>query len=108
PRLEDVAAMVSGQLRAPGKDLATGDLAGKDPREVGAAILWTAVCFDQIVNQGSSARAAAQQIRELVPHLPPAITEAMVHAPVAAGGRRESRSVSLNDLQIGMVLEEDV
>ena len=108
PRLEDVAAMVSGQLRAPVKDLGVGDLASKNPPQLGAAILWTAVCFDQLVNQGSSALAAAQQIRELVPHLPPAITEAMVNAPVAAGGRRESRSVGLNDLTVGMVLEEDV
>ena len=108
PRLEDVAAMVAGQLRAPAKDLGVGDLASKNPQQLGAAILWTAVCFDQLVNQGSSATAAARQIRELVPHLPPAITEAMVNAPVAAGGRRESRSVGLNDLTVGMVLEEDV
>lgn len=108
PRLEDVAAMVAGQLRAPGKDLADGDLASKDPQQLGSAILWTAVCFDQLVNQGSSAHDAARQIRELVPHLPPAITEAMVSAPVAAGGRRESRSLSLNDLAVGMVLEESV
>ncbi len=108
PRLEDVAAMVAGQLRAPAKDLGVGDLASTNPPQLGAAILWTAVCFDQLVNQGSSAPAAAQQIRELVPHLPPAITEAMVKAPVAAGGRRESRSVGLNDLTVGMVLEEDV
>jgi HD domain len=108
PRLEDVAAMVSGQLRAPARDLATGDLTGKDPQQLGAAILWTAVYFDQLVNQGNSARTAARQIRELVPHLPPAITEAMESAPVAAGGRRESRSVNLNDLEVGMVLEEDV
>ena len=108
PRLEDVAAMVAGQLRAPAKDLGDGDLASKNPQQLGAAILWTAVCFDQLVNQGSSAPAAAQQIRELVPHLPPAITEAMVNAPVAAGGRRESRSLGLNDLGVGMVLEEDV
>jgi response regulator RpfG family c-di-GMP phosphodiesterase len=108
PRLEDVAAMVAGQLRAPDRDLANGDLASKNPQQLGAAILWTAVCFDQLVNQGSSAEAAARQIRELVPHLPPAITQAMANAPVAAGGRRESRSLGLNDLDVGMVLEEDV
>ena len=32
----------------------------------------------------------------------------MVNAPVAAGGRRESRSLNLNDLAVGMVLEDDV
>ena len=79
-----------------------------EPAALGAAILWTAVRFDQLVNQGSSPQAAAQQIRALVPHLPPAITEAMVKAPVAAGGHRESRSVTLNDLAVGMVLEDEV
>jgi DNA-binding NarL/FixJ family response regulator len=108
PRLEDVAGMVAGQLRAPGKDLASGSLANMNPQIVGAAILWTAVRFDQLVNQGRSALAAAQQIRALVPHLPVSITDAMVKAPVSAGGRRESRSVGVNNLSVGMVLESDV
>jgi DNA-binding NarL/FixJ family response regulator len=108
PRLEDVAGMVSGQLRAPSKELAGGNAATWNPQLLGAAILWTAVRFDQLVNQGRSAQAAAQQIRQLIPHLPPAITEAMVKAPVSAGGRRESRAVSVNNLAVGMVLEGDV
>jgi hypothetical protein len=108
PRLEDVAGMVAGQLRAPGKELAAGPLANMNPPVVGAAILWTAVRFDQLVNQGRSAQAAAQQIRQLVPHLPAAITDAMMKAPVSAGGRRESRSVGVNNLSVGMVLESDV
>jgi hypothetical protein len=78
------------------------------PQQVGAAILGTAVRFDQLVNQGRSAQAAAQQIRQLIPHLPAAITDAMMKAPVAAGGRRESRSVGVNNLSVGMVLEGDV
>jgi CheY-like chemotaxis protein len=108
PRLEDVAGMVSGQLRAPNKELGNGDLGAMKPQQVGAAILWTAVRFDQLVNQGRSAQAAAQQIRQLIPHLPAAITDAMMKAPVAAGGRRESRSVGVNNLSVGMVLEGDV
>jgi len=108
PRLEDVAGMVAGQLRVPGKEIANHDLADSNPQQLGAAILWTAVRFDQLVNRGSSPESAARQIRELVPHLPPAITDAMEKSPVAAGGQRESRSVTLNDLQVGMVLEEDV
>lgn len=108
PRLEDVAGMVAGQLRAPGKELASGSFANMNPQVVGGAILWTAVRFDQLVNQGRSAQAAAQQIRTLVPHLPASITDAMVKAPVSAGGRRESRSVGVNNLAVGMVLESDV
>jgi FixJ family two-component response regulator len=108
PRLEDVAGMVAGQLRGPAKSLATGDASSWDPQQLGAAILWTAVRFDQLVNQGRSAHRAAQHIRGLVPHLPKAITDAMVTAPVAAGGRRELRSVVAVNLSAGMVLEEDV
>ncbi|MEO8016992.1 MAG: HD domain-containing phosphohydrolase [Pseudomonadota bacterium] len=108
PRLEDVAGMVAGQLRAPGKELASGELASMNPQTLGAAILWTAVRFDQLVNQGRSAQGAAQQIRQLMPHLPAAITDAMMKAPVATGGRRESRSVSVTNLAVGMVLEGDV
>ena len=108
PRLEDVAGMVAGQLRVPGKEIAEGDLAGMEPQRLGAAILWTAVRFDELVNGGCTAEDAARRIRERVPHLPAAITDAMAKAPVSAGGRRESRSVALNDLEVGMVLEEGV
>jgi FixJ family two-component response regulator len=108
PRLEDVAGMVVGQLRAPPKSLASRDLSTWEPQQLGSAILWTAVRFDQLVNQGRSAHGAAQHIRGLVPHLPVAITEAMITAPVAAGGRREIRSVMVANLSAGMVMEEDV
>lgn len=108
PRLEDVAAMVAGQLRSPGKELANGELVSMNPQVLGAAILWTAVRFDQLVHQGRSAQSAAKQIRQLVPHLPATITDAMMKAPVAAGGRRESRSVVANNLAVGMILESEV
>jgi DNA-binding NarL/FixJ family response regulator len=108
PRLEDVAGMVAGQLRAPSKELAGGSPETWKPQIIGAAILWTAVRFDQLVNQGRTAQAAAQQIRQLIPHLPQAITAAMITAPVATGGRRESRSVTVNNLMVGMILEGEV
>jgi CheY-like chemotaxis protein len=108
PRLEDVAGMVSGQLRPPSKDLANGDAASWNPQELGAAILWTSVRFDQLVNQARTPLGAAQQIRKDMPHLPKAITEAMITAPVTAGGRRESRAVGVSNLGAGMILESDV
>ena len=108
PRLEDVAGMVAGQLRTPAKELATGDVASWNPQQLGAAILWTAVRFDTLVHHGRSAEFAAQQIRQLAPHLPKAITDAMLIAPVTGGGRRESRAVAVNSLTVGMMLEEDV
>lgn len=108
PRLEDVAGMVAGQLKAPAKELASGTAETWKPQSIGAAILWTAVRFDLLVNQGRSAQAAAQQIRQLAPHLPQSITDAMIKAPVATGGRRESRSVTINNLMVGMILEGEV
>ncbi|MBC8026231.1 MAG: response regulator [Steroidobacteraceae bacterium] len=108
PRLEDVAGMVAGQLKAPSKELVGGNAETWKPQVIGAAILWTAVRFDQLVHQGRSAQAAAQQIRQLVPHLPQSITDAMITAPVSAGGHRESRSVTVNNLMVGMILEGEV
>jgi response regulator RpfG family c-di-GMP phosphodiesterase len=108
PRLEDVAGMVAGQLKAPAKELATGNAETWKPQAIGAAILWTAVRFDLLVNQGRTPQAAAQQIRQLVPHLPQAITDAMIKTPVATGGRRESRKVTVSNLSIGMILEGEV
>jgi DNA-binding NarL/FixJ family response regulator len=108
PRLEDVAGMVAGQLRAPGKEFAGVELSKMDPQKLGAAILWSAVRFDQLVTQGRSAQATAQQIRSLVPHLPQAITDAMMKTPAAQNSRRESRSVAVNSLAVGMILESEV
>lgn len=108
PRLEDVAGMVAGQLKAPSKELVGGNAETWKPQMIGAAIVWTAVRFDQLVNQGRTPQAAAQQIRQLVPHLPQAITDAMIKAPVSTGGHRESRQVTVNNLMVGMVLEGDV
>jgi hypothetical protein len=108
PRLEDVAGMVAGQLKAPGKELAHGTADTWKPQSIGAAILWTAVRFDLLVNQGRTAQAAAQQIRQLVPYLPAAITDAMTKTPVATGGRRETRQVTVNNLMVGMILEGEV
>jgi DNA-binding NarL/FixJ family response regulator len=108
PRLEDVAAMVAGQLRPPAKELKAGDANTWNTQKLGAAILWAAVRFDQHVHQGRSATGAAQAIRKEAPHLPEAITEAMIKAPVMSGGRRESRTVSVNNLAVGMILEAEV
>ena len=108
PRLEDVAAMVAGQLRTPAKELATGDVKSWNPQLLGAAILWTAVRLDQFVDEGRSVHYAIHQIMQLAPHLPKQITAAMLTAPVTGGGRRESRTLTVEELGIGMILEAEV
>lgn len=108
PRLEDVAAMVAGQLRPPGKELAGGNAGTWNPQALGAAILWAAARFDQIVGQGKTPAIAAQQIRQLAPELPPAVIEAMLKSQPSRGSRLESRSVTVRNLAVGMVLEADL
>ncbi len=108
PRLEDVAGMVASQLRAPAKELAGGNAASWNPQQLGAAILWSAVRFDQLVSQGRSPQAAAQQICQAMPHLPKAIADAMIGAPVDNGGRRELRTLGVSALGVGMILESEV
>ena len=108
PRLEDVAAMVAGQLRTPAKELATGDVKSWNPQQLGAAILWTAVRLDQFVDEGRTVHYAIHQIMQLAPHLPRQITAAMLTAPVTGGGRRESRTLRVDELGIGMILEGEV
>ena len=108
PRLEDVAAMVAGQLRTPAKELATGDVKSWNPQLLGAAILWTAVRLDQFVDEGRTVHYAIHQIMQLAPHLPKQITAAMLTAPVTGGGRRESRTLTVEELGIGMILEAEV
>jgi hypothetical protein len=66
------------------------------------------VRLDQFVDEGRSAQYAVHQIRQLAPHLPKAITAAMLTAPVTGGGRRESRTLPVSDLGIGMILESEV
>jgi FixJ family two-component response regulator len=108
PRLEDVAAMVAGQLRTPAKELATGDVKSWNPQQLGAAILWTAVRLDQFVEEGRSVHYAINQVMQLAPHLPKQITAGMLTAPVTGGGRRESRTLAVEELGIGMILEAEV
>jgi DNA-binding NarL/FixJ family response regulator len=103
PRLEDVAGMVAGQMRPPPKDFAAAT-----PQQQGSAILWAAVRFDQLVNQGRSPQAAQQQIRKEAPQLPHEVADSMLATPAHSGARRESRSVGVNNLAIGMILESDV
>jgi CheY-like chemotaxis protein len=108
PRLEDVAAMVAGQMRPPAKDLTTGTPGVWNTQALGAAILWAAVRFDQLVNQGRTPALAAQQIQKEAPQIPSAALAAMVTTPAATGGHRESRMVGMSGLAVGMVLEGDI
>ena len=108
PRLEAVAGMVGGQMQPPSSDLHKGDPSTWEPQKIGAAILWAAVQFDRHVAQGKIPEQAAQLVNQAAPGLPPAITQAMVRALADDCGLVMSRSVTLRDLAVGMVIDADV
>jgi FixJ family two-component response regulator len=108
PRLEDVAGMVGGQRVTPAKDLAASEESGWNPQSIGAAILWTAGRFDQAISEGRSPATVAHQLRQIAPQLPAAIIKAMEETPPDSSKRRESRSVNVDQLSVGMILESDV
>jgi len=108
PRLEAVAGMVAGQMQPPSIELGKGSPSTWDPQKIGAAILWAAVQFDRHVAQGKIPEQAAQLVNQSAPGLPPAITQAMAQALADDCGLVMSRSVTLRDLAIGMVIDADV
>jgi FixJ family two-component response regulator len=108
PRLEDIAGMVGGQRQTPPKELATQDPSAWKPQTIGAAILWTAARFDQGISEGRTPAAVAHLIRQAAPQVPAAIIKAMEQTPADSTKRRESRSVSVEELSVGMILEDDV
>jgi len=108
PRLEAVAAMVAGQMQVPSRDLASGNPSTWEPEKIGAAILWAAVTFDRHVSLGRIPEQAAQLVNQAAPGLPPAIAAAMVKTLSDDSGLVMTRSVTLRELEDGMVIDADV
>ena len=108
PRLESVAAMVTGQIDVPARDLSQGNASTWAAEKIGAAILWAAVRFDRHVSQGRIPEQAAQLVLQAAPGLPLAITEAMVNTISTESGLVMTRHVTLRELAIGMTINADV
>jgi len=108
PRLEAVAGMVAGQMQVPARELANGSPATWEPEKIGAAILWAAVQFDRHISQGRIPAQAAQLVNQAAPGLPAVITEAMAKALADDCGLVMSRTVTLRDLAVGMMIDADV
>jgi hypothetical protein len=100
--------MVAGQMQVPSRDLANGNPATWEPQKIGAAILWAAVTFDRHVSLGRIPEQAAQLVNQAAPGLPPAMTAAMVKTLSDDSGLVMTRSVTLRELQNGMVIDADV
>lgn len=105
PRLEGVAAIVSGQNTPLTQAETFAQLSGLDARTAGRILLRAVLEYDRHVTEGHSASAATQAIRAANLGFPAQIYEALPGIPMA---RREyiMRSVHLMDLAPGMVLDE--
>jgi CheY-like chemotaxis protein len=107
PRLEDIAAIVAGQRRAPDRFSRSTDLREWDTRSLGQLLLCAASTFDRQVVGGANAAVAAEQLRRGAFGLPPAVTEALRASHIAAAGTA-CRMVRLKDLALGMTIDEDL
>ena len=107
PRLEDVAAIVSGQLQPI-------DFTGKAPelrkwpvREQGHLLLHVALLFDRAMSRGLAHGLAVDSVAGALPGLPKAVSQALTQLHVAAHVAA-IRQVTLKELVPGMVLDEDL
>jgi len=107
PRLEPVAQMIARQQDPINRNAALGNPPSRDRVALGAQILKVALAFDQLVAHGASPRAALAQIRKRSEDCEPAMITALEKlelSPVST----EARCVKLNELTIGMILNQDV
>jgi FixJ family two-component response regulator len=105
PRLEGVAAIVTGQNAALTEAELYAKLSEHDARTLGRILLRAVIEFDRQALDTQSAPAAAQAVRACGAALPAAILETLPGMPIA---KREYvlRSVRLIDLAPGMLLDE--
>jgi CheY-like chemotaxis protein len=105
PRLEDVAAIVSGQNSSL-KDLKVReDRQQWDVRVAGRILLRAAGAFDQEIVRRGTAASAVEALRAAATGLPDVVLDAL-RVVVVAGRQRVMRQLRLLDLAPGMLLDE--
>lgn len=107
PRLENVAAIVTAQSRAPSRAGLPADLILWDLRTIGQLLLWTSVEFDRLVSRGASPESAAQTLRTPKYDLPMAMSKALGSLQVN-NQKLVLRQIRVKDLLPGMILDEDL
>ncbi len=107
PRLEGVAGIIAKQLQPGDRFESIGELQDRDPVEVGAWILKTTLEFDRYVMHGSSKKSALAKLRLKPEEYDPVIVAAMEDI-VLAGTTSVRKSVKVDELEAGMVLDQDV
>jgi response regulator RpfG family c-di-GMP phosphodiesterase len=107
PRLEEVAAIVTGQFETPQLAGKPEDLRQWDTRSIGQLLLKTSLEFDRLVAGGASSEAAIEALRAPKFGLPPAMLKALLALPVTTH-KRVMRQIRVKDLMPGMILDQDL
>ena len=107
PRLEDVAAIVTGQFDTIDIKGLPGDLRQWGVRSIGRLLLKTSLDFDRLAMQGMGRDAAVDTLRAPRYALPGCVLQALATLP-STRHTQVPRQVRVRDLLPGMILDEDL
>jgi CheY-like chemotaxis protein len=107
PRLEDVAAIVTAQLDESHWGEQSDDPSQWDTRNMGRLLLRSSFEFDRLVSRGMARDAAVNQLRTSKCGFPPFIIKALSSLS-RTGQERILKQVRVQDLAVGMILDEDL
>jgi response regulator RpfG family c-di-GMP phosphodiesterase len=107
PRLEDAAAIVTAQFGEPDWAIQPEDVRQWDIRCTGRLLLRAAFEFDRLTMRGMTREAAIEALRASKPVFPQFILKALSTLS-RTGQDRVVRQVRLQDLAVGMILDEDL
>lgn len=108
PRLQPVARMIENQLKAFSDHPSLDELSEEERGVVlGAQILKVAHDFDQLVSSGEDHRSAMNQLLSQGEVYNPDIVRALKNYRIR-GQDKKVMTVRLNDLSIGMIVDEDI
>jgi len=107
PRLEDVAAIVTAQFGEPHWGSQPEDVRQWDIRSAGRLLLRAAFEFDRLTMRGLSRDAAVESLRVSKLAFPQFVLKALLTLS-RTGQDRIVRQIRLQDLEVGMILDEDL
>jgi len=109
PRLERVAQIVRRQAQVLAEPFPS-DRARLDPESMGALVLCLAGAIDRLAHRGHSNRTLVEALRQHRPAFPEFLLETVSDMPagVPCGIREEVRKITVAEMKISMVLDEDV
>jgi response regulator RpfG family c-di-GMP phosphodiesterase len=106
PRLEDVAAIVTAQFEPIHWRNAPPDISSWNIREIGRLLLRAAIEFERLITRGASREIAVETLRASPMAFPAAVISALSAVP--ASKQERVIQIGVQDLSVGMILDEDL